>query len=359
MKKSRIMHALMLIIVVALIATNVNAKEVRWKMASTWVPSINLIDADRYFVRNANDLLKGKMKIDFFEGGVLMPIFEVFDAVSEGMLQATGDAPLYWSGKDLVFETLGSYPMGMTAMDMYVWINAGEGQAIYDEAYGKFNMKYLVTGITPSESGLRSNKPLTGLKDLKGMKVRMSGNTQGKILKEAGAAAIMMSGQEIYQALQKGVIDAGEFCTPFCDWGMGFQEVTKYWLGPGWHQPSCLCGAAINKPAWDALDEELQTALKIAAMAGSMEFVCKQYYGSMEYMQKFIDAGTTISKYSDEELDQIARWANKFTEERAKQSEGFKKSMKSQVEFRKNFADWREFEGRFSFGWTPSEFPNL
>ena len=77
----------------------------------------------------------------------------------------------------------------------------------------------------------------------------------------------MLAGGEIYQALEKGVIDAGEFCSPSIDWGMGFQEVTEYWATPGWHQPASLLGLMINKKAWEELGPELQEILKIAAMA--------------------------------------------------------------------------------------------
>jgi TRAP-type mannitol/chloroaromatic compound transport system substrate-binding protein len=46
---------------------------------------------------------------------------------------------------------------------------------------------------------------------------------QGEILKRLGASQVMLAGQEIYQALEKGVIDAAEFSTPDNDWGLGFQ----------------------------------------------------------------------------------------------------------------------------------------
>ncbi|MBN2284120.1 MAG: TRAP transporter substrate-binding protein DctP [Deltaproteobacteria bacterium] len=334
-------------------------KVIKWKMTSTWPPSIDLIRADYAFVEAANQICKGRLEIKFYTGGTLMPSYEVFDAVSKGTVEAAGDWPNYWAGKDPVFDTLGSYPMGMTPMDYFVWIFGGEGHAIYEEAYGKFGMMYLVTGVTPMECGIRSNKPIKSLEDIKGMKIRMSGQTQGKLLKDLGAAQIAMSGQEIYQALQKGVIDAAEFCSPSCDWGMGFGEVTKYWAVPGWHQPASVMGVMINKKVWDSLDEDLQKDLRFAAKAACVKFITGQYYDTIEYTQKFIDKGIEINRYDDEVLDRVLKLVNAHTEETAKNNPLFKKSIKSQMQFKKDFAKWREMEAPFSFGFNPKEYPNL
>jgi len=334
-------------------------KVIKWKMTSTWPPSIDLIRADYAFVEAANQLCKGRLSIKFFTGGTLMPSYEVFDAVNKGTIQASGDWPNYWAGKNAVFDTLGSYPMGLTPMDYFVWIFGGEGHDIYEEAYGKYGMMYLVTGITPMECGIRSNIPVKSLEDLKGMKIRMSGKTQGKLLKDLGAAQIAMSGQEIYQALQKGVIDAAEFCSASCDWGMGFGEVTKYWAVPGWHQPASVMGVMINMKAWDALGEDLQKDLRFAAKAACVKFMAGQYYDTIEYTQKFIDKGIQINRYDDAVLDRILKLTNKHTEKTAKDNPLFKKSIKSQMQFKKDFAKWRAMEAPFSFGFNPKEYPNL
>lgn len=344
---------------VAFGATSATAKVVKWKMTSTWPPSIDFIEVDKAFVEKVNHLCKDKLQIKFFSGGTLMPSYEVFDAVGKGTVQASGDWPNYWAGKNTVFDTLGSYPMGLTPIDYLVWYYHGGGKAIYDEAYGKYNMVYLLYGVTTMECGLRSNKPINSLADLKGMKIRMSGQHQGKLLKDLGAAQVAMSGQEIYQALQKGVVDAGEFSSPSTDWGMGFQEVTKFWAAPGWHQPASVLGVMINKQAWDELDPETQKNLQIAAQANAMEQSTKIFYMAIEYTQKFVDKGIKITKYSQEDLDTIEKLIQPHTEASAKANPLFKKSMKSQMEYRKAFAKWRDMEGPFSFGYNPKLYPNL
>ena len=347
------------LLIVAMTTAIASAKVIRWKMTSTWPPSINLIECDKMFVETVNMLCKDRLQIKFFNGGTLMPSFEVFDAVSRGTIEAAGDWPNYWSGKDNTFDSLGSYPMGLTPFDYLVWYHYGGGKAIFEEAYGKFGMMYIVTGMTTMESGIRSNKPIKTLEDLKGMKIRMSGKTQGKILQDLGAAQVAMAGQEIYQALQKGVVDAAEFSSPSTDWGMGFQEVTKYWAVPGWHQPASTLGVMINKAAWDALDEDLKQIIQYAAYSTQIRFISKQYFDTIEYVQKFIDKGVQINRYDPEVLDRIEKLAKKHCEATAKENPLFKKSMQSQIKFRKGLSKWREMEQPFSFGFNPKVYPEL
>lgn len=350
---------LLAIVLIGLFTVTSFAKALNWKMTSTWPPSISLIEADQAFVKAVNQLAKDKLKIKFFTGDSLMPSYEVFDAVSKGSIEAAGDWANYWAGKDRAFDALGAYPMGLTPMDYLVWIYKGGGLELYQEAYGKFGIYYLVTGITPMECGIRSNKPIESINDLKGMKIRMSGQTQGGLLKDLGAAQIAMSGQEIYQAMQKGTIDGCEFSSPSSDWGMGFGEVTKYWAVPGWHQPASVMGVMINQKVWDSLDKDLQETIKYAAKVATIEFMSKQYFDVIESTNLFLSKGIKINKYPLQDLEKVEALVNAHTEAIAAQNPLFKKIIKSQMDFRKNFARWRDMEGPFGFGYTPKSYPNL
>lgn len=329
------------------------ADVIKWKMSSTWTPAIQLIEADKHFAEIVNKLAKGKLEVKFFEGGSLVPPFELFDAVAKGTLQAGGDWPNYWSGKDSAFDLLGSYPYGLTPIDYMVWIWQGGGFELYQEVYGKFGLVYLPTGVTPMESGVRGHKPINSLADFKGLKIRMSGRTQGKILQELGAAQVMMAGGEIYQALEKGVIDAGEFCSPSIDWGMGFQEVTEYWATPGWHQPASLLGVMINKDAWDKLGPELQEVLKIAAQANFTWSFTFYEYGSIDGTANF-KKKVKVTRLGDEDLKKAQEITNRLTVESAKENPLFAKVAYSQFKFLADVADWREIASPFTYGRNPS-----
>lgn len=62
-----------------------------------------------------------------------------------------------------------------------------------------------------------------------------------------------MPGGEIYLALDRGVIDSAEFSTPYATYPLGFQEIAKNVMVPGWHQVSYQNMFIVNKKAWDSL----------------------------------------------------------------------------------------------------------
>ncbi|MCD6571298.1 MAG: TRAP transporter substrate-binding protein DctP [Deltaproteobacteria bacterium] len=340
-------------------SSSVFAKETVWKMTSTWSSGITLIDSHKMFADLVNVLCKGKLRIEFFPGGTLMPAFEVFDACRNNTVQAAGDWCGYWAGKDIVFSLLGACPMGLTQWDQLIWVKHFGGDKLFDEAFGKFDMVYLITTFSPSESGLRSNKPIKSLADLKGKKIRMSGKSQGYVLKELGASQVLLAGSEVYQALQKGTIDAAEFSGPYIDFKMGLGEVTKYWLAPGWHQPGSVGGVMINKKAWDALDSDTQEKLKIAAEAVTLKYSAQMCYEDLEGTRELLKKGVQIYKYSEAELDKIEKIANKYLEQVAKEDPLCKKVIESWVEYRKSYAQVRNTKGRFGFGFNPKEYPDL
>ena len=339
-------------------ASGVIAAEQNWKMTTCWPPSIKFIEADRHFVNLVNEHMGDQLKIKFFEGGSLVPAFELLDAVSKGIVQAAGDWPNYWAGKNSAFDLLGAYPMGLAPNDYYVWIYQGGGFELYQQLYAQFGVVYLPYWVSTSESGVRGNKKITSLEDYKGMKIRMSGQTQGKILQDLGATQVMLAGGEIYQALEKGVIDAGEFSDPANDWGLGFQEVTKYWASPGWHQPGSVGGVMINQKAWDALPEKSQKLLVTLAKETFGWTYAFYEYASAGATQQFLDAGIQITRLSDADLDKIQKLAYGHLLESCKKNPMFARIAYSQLDFLSKAAKWRSVASPFTSGRNP-ELPDL
>ena len=181
----------------------------------------------------------------------------------------------------------------------------------------------------------------------------MSGRNQGKILEKLNAAQTMMAGGEIYQALERGVIDAGEFCNPATDWGMGFQEVTEYWASPGWHQPNSLLGVMINQEAWDELPDHLKAVVGQAAMANFTWSWSYYEYGAIEGTENFLNAGIELTRLDDASLAKIQEYAWASLLEDARENPDFAKIAYSQVKFLHDFGKWRDICEPFGFGRNP------
>ncbi len=337
-----------------LLAGTASAAKNEWTMTSVWPSSLELMKLDEKWVELANKLTGDELQIKFFEGGALVPSGEVFAAVENGTIQAGADWPGYWAGRDAAFSPIATHTSLFNAVDFVNWIQEWGGADIYNKIYGKYGMVYLPYGVTNNESGFRSIKPIRNLEDLKGKRLRLSGLEQGKVLERLGGNQVSMAGQELYQALERGVIDGAEFSTPNVDVSAGLHQVTKYWATPGWHQSASVFGVMINKADWDKLDAATQEKLKIAAdatMLWSLSFTEKRAIDGYDTFKK---AGVEINRMDDESLAKIQDISNEVMVEVACQSPLAAEVYVSQAEYLADYKEWRDASAPFNMGRSPT-----
>jgi TRAP-type mannitol/chloroaromatic compound transport system substrate-binding protein len=347
-----------LAVVFAFGSTALAAEKVKWRMGSTWTPAINLYHGDQAMIKYVKDMTNGDFDIKWFPSGSLMKAFEYFDACSKGVVEAVGDWSSYWVSKDPAFDFLGSMPYGFTNMDYMVWYYQFGGEALYNEAYGKFGMRYLNLGSTTSESGFRTTAktgPIRSVADYKGKKLRTPARATIWILEQLGGTPVKMAGGEIYLAVERGTLDGAEFSAPGIDWEMGFAEITKYWSVPCWFQPASQVGVMINEKAWQKLSPQYQAILRTAARAAAMESLTFYEADSGRAIEKFIAKGTEIVKLDDASLKKLDEMSGKYILMAAKERGGlFAKILKSQMLYLNEYKDWRDMTGKFGFGFQPS-----
>ena len=326
---------------------------IKWKFQSKSPPAVCVADADKHFCEVINKLAGGRLEVKYYTGGELIPGPELFDAVASGALDGGGAWPGWWGGKNTAFSLLGSFPMLLGPGDYYVWLWEGGGLEACQELFGKYGIVAWPEACVGMESGIRSNEPIRTLEDFKNLKIRMSGIPQSAILEKLGASQTKIASNELYQALQRGVVDAGECSTPTIDWTIGLQEITKYWCAPGWHQPNTLMVAMINKDSWDALSDDLKGIIEEAAKVTFCEMWASFEMRNAEYTKKFIDAGVEVTRLSDADLAQIQQYAWEELLKEARDNPDFAKIAYSQVKFLDEYAQWRSVSSPFNFGRNP------
>ncbi|MFO7649403.1 MULTISPECIES: TRAP transporter substrate-binding protein DctP [Halomonas] len=331
----------------------------RWTMTTTWPDNLDLIQIDRHWAELVNKLAGDELQIEFRAGGTLMPGTEVFDATETGSIEAAGDWPGYWAGRSPAFSPLATTTSLFNGIDYLNWINQWGGFDLYQEVYGDYNMVYLPYGITNNESGFMGRTPIESLADLEGKRLRLSGRDQGRVLEELGGSQVTLAGGEIYQAIERGVIDAGEFSTPGVDYNAGFAEVVEHWSVPGWHQSASVFGVMINKDAWDALSEETQEKLKIAAEATMTWSLAWSERQSTEGTIKFQEAGVQINQLSEEELARIQDITNEVILRGACEDPMHAKVYHSMISYLEHYANWRDISAPFNMSRTMDNLPSL
>jgi len=228
------------------------------------------------------------------------------------------------------------------------------------DAYERQGVVWFPHTIITAESGFRTNKPINKLEDFKGMKIRISGKWQGEVLRRLGASPVMLSGGEVYQALEKGVIDGLEYGPPALDWTLNLHEVTKYWLTPaGLHQTQTPFGVLINKKAWEGLPDDLKKIVEYAAMADTMFITTKLEYENTHAVKKFLDKGIIITRLPDKDIERFQEIYNEVLIEACKKNALLAEILRSQVKYLKDFAVWREMTSPLSFGRNMKNLPEL
>jgi TRAP-type C4-dicarboxylate transport system substrate-binding protein len=98
---------------------------------------------------------------------------------------------------------------------------------------------------------IHSKVPIRSFEECKGKKSRYPGDMIAEIFSYAGVATVILPDAEVYQALEKGVIDAAGVLGPAANYDPNFAEVAKYsTMGPPstpcLHQPADLMDLTVN-----------------------------------------------------------------------------------------------------------------
>ena len=238
-----------------------------WTMVTSWpknLPGPGVAAeklADRITALSGN-----RLKVEVAAAGELVPGGGVFDAVSEGTADLYHSVPAYWGSKSKGILLFGSQPYGLTAPEQSGWMNYAGGQDLYDEMYARFNLKPFLAGNSGPQWAGWFKEEITSPDDLKGLRFRTAGLNL-EVMSRLGVAAQAMSGTEMYQALQSGTIDAGEFIGPWTDSSLGFYEVAKYYYWPGVGEPSSAEECAVNLDAYNKLPDDLKRAVALACQS--------------------------------------------------------------------------------------------
>jgi TRAP-type mannitol/chloroaromatic compound transport system substrate-binding protein len=318
----------------------VSDKKVRWKMVMPWSKGLLFYDIAQHFADSVRLASAGRLDIRVFAAGELVPAMESFDAVSAGSADVGHDWPGYWKGKNEAFVAYASVPFGLDAEGYNVWLYEMGGAEKMNELYGKFNMVAFPGGNVGQELGLFSNKRATTMEDFKGLRVRTPGWYMD-ILTRLGASVSPLPGGEIYLALERGVIDAAEFSTPSMTYPMGFDQITKYVIMPGVHQPSCQSAIFINENSWKELPQDLKEIVKLAAKETQMwSLAWSEHLNAKAIMR--LKKNVEFVKMDKSARSEFATVTKKYLDELKKKHPEVKEALDSQEEFKELFAEWRD-----------------
>ena len=329
--------------------TDHSEKFFKWKMVTTWPANFPIFQegAER-FANEVSKMSNGRLDIDVYAGGELVPALQVFDAVSQGTVEMGHGSPYYWAGTVPEAQFFSSVPFGMTSKGMNAWLYNGGGLLLWQEIYKPFNLMVFPMGNTGVQMGGWFRKKINSIEDIKGLRMRIPG-LGGKVFKKAGGNPVLMAGSEIYTALERGAIDATEWVAPFHDMRLGLDRTARYYYYPGWHEPGTVFELMINDSKWSLLPEDLQKIVEVTAGA-----ISEWIYAQMEFhnQQALVDLrkkkNVEILKFPNDVLIKLKHLTKKTLDEEAtqllneKNNPRFKQVYDAYESFRANYKLWDE-----------------
>jgi TRAP-type mannitol/chloroaromatic compound transport system substrate-binding protein len=340
------------IIAAGLASAPAEAQErLRWGIPIAFGSNLTALgDTLPYVAQQLNRMSGGRITFIVQEPGTVIPALGVFDAVSEGKIEAGYSWMGYEIGKVPASALFGATPFGMEAIEFSAWYWFHGGRDLLMQIYARHNVVPIFCGAIAPEGAGWFRQEITSLDQVRGLRFRAAG-LGGRIWERAGASVQLIPGPELYQALERGVLDGTEFSLPTVDEQLGFHRVAKFLHLPGWHQPTTNQFLYVNKAAWDRLQEPTRAMIETACQAGVAYAIARAEALQGAALVRLRSEGVTISRLPEPVLRELQAGTNDVLNEQAARDADFKTVLDSMRRFQAEHAAWKQL------GYLPRDWP--
>lgn len=281
-----------------------DAKEL--KMLMVWPKNFpGMGTSAERFAERVDQLSEGSLRIKVYGAGEIVPAFEAFDAVKNGVGDMTHCTSYYWFGKDPAFVYFAVVPFGLTADEHFTWLKYGGGQELWDELGAQHGVKPLAVFNSGPQMGGWFRDEIKTVADLQGKKVRFPG-LGGQMLAELGAVPTNIPGGELFSALQSGTIDGLEWVAPWNDLAFGFHRAAKHYYYPGFHEMGHCGSSYVNLDVWNALSDTEKVIIQNAADAEYITSLTEFNARNLAALNTMVNEhGVQLHRWPDEITDKV------------------------------------------------------
>ncbi|MCM8532214.1 MAG: TRAP transporter substrate-binding protein [Lentisphaeraceae bacterium] len=320
-------------------------KKVRLRLASAYPTHIPLLGSGvKTISSRINQASNDKIAIKTMEPADVGGLNDILDTVSAGTIDMGYSSAGFWSGKMPAGPLFSSVPFGPEAPEYLAWMKYGNGLKLYQKMYDDagYNVKVIPCIMLPPETSGWFAKEVNKTEDLQGIKMRFFG-LGARVMERLGASTVIMGGGEIFQALEKGVLDATEFSMPSIDKNLGFHKIVKYNYFPGWHQQATFLELIVNKDLWESLPEAHKAIIEMACNESLVNSIAEGEAKQFDVMRENIDKNGVHLKNWNKEMMLAFRSAwHDIADEEAKKNKFFAEVWQDLKSFRSDYRLWKD-----------------
>lgn len=324
----------------AALTASMASAEVRIRVQSVIPSKADEVTMLKDFAADVAALTNNEVIIEVLPAGAVVGVRETLDAVDKGLIEGGFAWTHYWSGKHPAAMLFGSpvagAGVGIDNIAFISWFLYGGGKELYDELWVEMgvNIKgFMLQPVGPEALGW-FKEPINSMDDFRKLRFRAPPGIPGQVYNDIGVAAVSMGGGDILPALEKGVIDAAEWCCPKPDSVFGFQKVLKHYYLQGLHQVVVNADIYINGDVYRSLTPLQQKAIEVAANASLIKSLSYRIYENGKALKKLVEEdGVILHDTPADYFTEYMAAAKATLEKNAAENAFFAKVWQSQKDF--------------------------
>ena len=256
--------------------------------------------AEKY-INDIQEMSNGEIQVEMFYASSVVKSAETFDAAATGILDCDMTGGAYQTGKNPAFQFTGDLMGGYSnPYQQMAWLLHGDGRAAIDDLYKQHNMSFVGWWI-PGPESLSSTRPIRGVEDFKDWKFRSPPGLATKVFANLGASPIVMDFNEIFTALETGIIDGADAANLTNNIGLGLYDIAEHTNYPGFHSMPAD-HLACRTDVWEGMPAHHRKIMEVAmdslALHNATINEVKNAQNAVELRAK----GVNLYEWSPEEL---------------------------------------------------------
>jgi TRAP-type mannitol/chloroaromatic compound transport system substrate-binding protein len=315
-------------------------KSVTWRMVSSFPRGLDTIFSGCEVVaQRVEAMTGGRFRIQLYPAGEIVPALQVLDAVQQGTVQCGQSVSYYFVGKNPALAFDACVPFGLSSRQQTAWLTEQGGLELLRPLFADFNVINFPAGNTGAQMGGWFKRPLTGLADLRGLKMRIPG-LGGQVMDRLGVVVQVLAGGDIFPALERGAIDATEWVGPYDDEKLGFYRVAPWYYYPGWWEPGPNLSILVNRQAWDQLAAEDKAIFETACKEALVVMQARYDARNPAALARLVAAGARVTPFPADLMAAAEAAAREIGEEQAAKDPGYRKVYEAWKQARTEGFEW-------------------
>lgn len=285
----------------AVAAGTANAAETKLRIQTHFSPETLSGQLAAEFIEDVTAMSNGEIQIEMFYSGAVVKAAETFDAAATGILDCDMTGGAYQTGKNPAFQFTGDLMGGYSnPYQQLAWLLHADGYTQINALYNQHDMEFVGWWI-PGPESLASTKPIRNVEDFKNWKFRSPPGMETLVFKNLGASPIVMDFNEIFTALESGIIDGADAANLTNNVGLGLYDIAEHTNYPGFHSMPAD-HLACRKDIWDNMPAHHQAIFKVGMQALALKNATANEVKNAQTAKDLKAKGVNLYEWAPEEL---------------------------------------------------------